>query len=328
MSKYVYRLDPDRPNNTAAAIYQAARRGGPRVLDVGSGPGIIASFLATRDGKDVTCVDYDAEALDSAREQGVATTHVVDLRDDAWHKPLAGSTYDVVVLADVLEHLVDPERVLRDLREQHLVADDGHLVVSIPNANHEANIVELATGHFTYTETGLLDRTHLRFFTLDSITALLESCGFFVDEIHRTTVKFEDTRNRYRALEVSPALRTAIDELGLQARTFQYVLLVRPAVERARLAELSGRLDAAATSVYEAQQAVEKAQKRQGDATTAHGYVTHDNKKLTEENARLAAEVASLKAQLRELRGSATWKTGQKVRRLARPVIQARAKLR
>jgi O-antigen biosynthesis protein len=125
------------------------------------------------------------------------------------------------------------------------VADDGQLVVSVPNANHESVLVELATGHFGYTETGLLDGTHVRFFTLDSITVLLEATGFTVVEVHRTLKPWVDTQHSYRAQELPKVVRAALPSLGLQGRTYQYVLLVRPSTEAARITALTEQLELA-----------------------------------------------------------------------------------
>jgi len=244
-SKYTYPFDPEARNKTASTIYRLARRGGRRVLDIGSGPGIVAGALASGAGKEVTCVDVDAAALKQARAAGVAATHVVDLRDTHWHVELGGTAYDTVLLADVLEHVVDPERILRDIRREGIVADDGQLVVSVPNANHESVLVELATGHFGYTETGLLDGTHVRFFTLDSITVLLEATGFTVVEVHRTLKPWVDTQHSYRAQELPKVVRAALPSLGLQGRTYQYVLLVRPSTEAARITALTEQLELA-----------------------------------------------------------------------------------
>lgn len=310
MSKYEYRFDPELPNNTAAAIYQAARRGGRNVLDIGSGPGIIGSFLAKNDGKDVTCVDNDVEALESAAREGVDHTLVADLREPDWFRELSGRHFDVVVLADVLEHVVDPERILRDLRRERLVADDGRLVVSVPNACHESVIVELATGHFTYTDTGLLDRTHLRFFTLDSVTDLLESCGFRITETHRTTMRFEQTRQSVRAPEVGEHLRAAIEQLGPQARTFQYVLTARPTTDEGIIAQLREDLQAALDQVAG----------RESDLAAVRQELESCRAQVGELQA-LRAEVDRLTGRLQALYASKTWRAGRAVRRVLGPAL-------
>ena len=71
MSKYSYDFDPDATNNTAATVYHAALAGGRRVLDLGSGPGIVARALATTGERLVTCADVDEEALAEAKAGGV-----------------------------------------------------------------------------------------------------------------------------------------------------------------------------------------------------------------------------------------------------------------
>ena len=91
--------------------------------------------------------------------------------------------FDAVVATDVLEHLRDPSRIL-DLLSRYLV-DDGILVVSLPNVAHVDARLALLSGHFRMTDVGLLDNTHLRFFTRESARDLLERNGFeIVDETH------------------------------------------------------------------------------------------------------------------------------------------------
>lgn len=234
-TKYDYAWDPDAENNTAASIYALARQGGPRVLDIGSGPGLIASRLATVDGKQVVCVDCDAEALADAQAGGVQETHCVDLGAPDWFASLAGRRFDVVVLADVLEHLYSPAALLEAIRDNDLLADDGHLVVSIPNAAHESVLAELMTGHFRYTTTGLLDSTHVRWFTLDSLSTLLGSTGFMTTRVHRTL----------RTVEA--ALQAGAEDRARVASLRQELTAVRreAAQAKARVVRLQERLDAA-----------------------------------------------------------------------------------
>ena len=88
--------------------------------------------------------------------------------------------FDCVVLNDVIEHVPDPEALLRSLRP--LLKPGGRLVASIPNVRYFFNVVDLAVhGRWDYTEEGILDRTHLRFFTRSSMIRLLEDCGFNVE---------------------------------------------------------------------------------------------------------------------------------------------------
>ena len=93
----------------------------------------------------------------------------------------AGERYDYIVCADVLEHLVDPGRVLD--AAQQLLKPQGRLMISVPNAAYAGLIGELMAGEFRYREEGLLDRTHLRFFTRASLSRFVEERGWHVDGI-------------------------------------------------------------------------------------------------------------------------------------------------
>jgi SAM-dependent methyltransferase len=102
---------------------------------------------------------------------------------------LAGRQFDCVLLADVLEHLRDPGRLLDDCR-RHL-RPEGTLVVSLPNVANLYVRLQLLRGRFDYTPRGILDATHLRFYTRETGRALLERHGFEVVQQHATIVPFE-----------------------------------------------------------------------------------------------------------------------------------------
>ncbi|MQA60604.1 MAG: methyltransferase domain-containing protein [Actinophytocola sp.] len=306
MSKYVYSFDPDAQNNTAAAVYRFARTGGKRVLDIGSGPGIVSRVLAHDDGRDVTCIDADSEALAEARDAGLTKTFEVDLLKPGWASVLPDKPYDVVILADVLEHLVRPQDLLTTLRQEEIVADDGMLVVSVPNVAHESLIAELLGGHFSYTAAGLLDETHLRWFTRDSITALLESTGHLVTHVHRTLRTTSQTPQSHRVIELPEAVWDALGALGEDARTYQYVMIVRPSSAAGQLAAMRHQLDQERREMSKRLRAARK--KAKGlDERLAHERRSHE-----------AAE-----AKLQALRGSKTYRAGSAMRKLAHPVASA-----
>src|SRR5699024_5022996 len=86
--------------------------------------------------------------------------------------------FDVVVAADVLEHVRTPERLLGQIRE--LLAPGGSLLISIPNFGHWYPRLRVAVGRFDYDRRGILDRDHVRFFTRRSFERLLDGAGFRV----------------------------------------------------------------------------------------------------------------------------------------------------
>jgi SAM-dependent methyltransferase len=97
--------------------------------------------------------------------------------------------FDVVVCADVLEHLPDPAAVLARVRRW--IAPGGLLLVSLPNVANVAVRLSLLAGRFEYAETGILDRTHLRFYTRRSARRLVENAGFRIRAARATPIPAE-----------------------------------------------------------------------------------------------------------------------------------------
>lgn len=329
MAKYSYTFDPDATENTAAAIYRLARDGGPDVLDVGSGPGIVAGALAGADGKLVTCLDFDAEALQEAKQAGAHETHVIDLESPSWTAPIEGRTYDTVILADVLEHLRRPEQVLEPLRRD-FVRDDGQLVISVPNAAHQALVAELLSGNLDYTTTGLIDATHLRWFTRRSITELLERCGFLVTEVHRTHRTLEQTLQAHRLAELPANARELLAALGDDAATLQYILRARPSTATGQLEVLRQEL---AQEREAARQRSKELARLEAELAQANKLVHAERqfafKELSAgasahfavqaENARLRKRVTAMEKWNNDVRRSATFRIGRVLAAAAHP---------
>jgi SAM-dependent methyltransferase len=151
-----------------------------RVLDVGCATGYLAAELSRR-GCTVDGIEFDAAAAEQARAHCRAVV-AGDLEAPSTHaevqRMLAGGRPDVVVCADVLEHLRDPWTVLAWLRT--LLAPGGRAVISVPNIAHWTGRRALLGGRFDYAGFGLFDATHLRFFTRASATELAERAGFAV----------------------------------------------------------------------------------------------------------------------------------------------------
>ena len=92
---------------------------------------------------------------------------------------VADGAYDAIVLADVIEHLRAPENVLRGLLPK--LSPSGRIVLSVPNVAHWSVRLSLLRGRFRYEETGLLDRTHLRFFTRETLRELIGNVGLVIE---------------------------------------------------------------------------------------------------------------------------------------------------
>ena len=163
----------DRPE--VRALVPAAAR---RVLDVGCGAGALGAALREERGLEVAGLELSPDAATRARER---LDHVVegDL-DQLDSLPFDHGHFDAMVFGDVLEHLRDPHRLLRALRPW--LADDGAIVCSIPNVGHWSVVLPLiAQDRWPYADAGLLDRTHVHFFTLHEAEAMLRECGFALE---------------------------------------------------------------------------------------------------------------------------------------------------
>jgi SAM-dependent methyltransferase len=149
-----------------------------RVLEVGAHTGFFSHALRER-GCRVTALEVDPRAASRAAAHADRVV-VGDVEDAAVRAQLDGP-FDVVLLMHVLEHLVDPWAALRALRAE--LDRDGRAIVLLPNvACWRVRKALFLRGAFDYEDTGILDRTHLRFFTVDSARALLESSGWTVAE--------------------------------------------------------------------------------------------------------------------------------------------------
>lgn len=136
---------------------------------------------------------------------------------------IAEGTVDCLVYGDVLEHMQDPWAVLK--RHTTWLKEGGQILACIPNVQHWTLIAKLLQGNWEYEEEGLLDRTHLRFFTLDSIKQMFAQAGLQVYEIQTRGRKGEDFQKFQQILTpVSQALGLDPAQFATQTGAIQYVV--------------------------------------------------------------------------------------------------------
>ena len=134
--------------------------------------------------------------------------------------------YDCIVCADVLEHLRSPENVLRQFRD--LVNPGGRILLSIPNIAHAGVIAELIGGEFEYRKNGLLDETHVHFFTRNSLLRMITQEGFSVTFLD--TVKREIPLSEFREIYVAQLSHSMAETIFAQtdALTYQFIIELSP----------------------------------------------------------------------------------------------------
>jgi 2-polyprenyl-3-methyl-5-hydroxy-6-metoxy-1,4-benzoquinol methylase len=200
--------------------------GARRIVDAGCGNGAMAAeWLARHPHCDYVGIEREPElaALARTRARRVVEADVEHL-DDAALASLA--PVDAWVFGDVLEHLVDPWTVLARVR--CTLAPDGVVVACVPNMQHWSVTARLVSGELHYESAGLLDRTHLRWFTRTTIDAMFRGAGY---GITRWVRRVYDAPLRTRALAAIGNFATVIgadaDEAMADADVFQWVVEAR-----------------------------------------------------------------------------------------------------
>jgi 2-polyprenyl-3-methyl-5-hydroxy-6-metoxy-1,4-benzoquinol methylase len=150
-------------------------RSARKVLEIGCGAGRLGEALKARQPAEVVGIEVVEAAAQVARER-LDQVFAGDV--EAMELPFAPASFDAVVCGDVLEHLRRPEELLRRVRGW--LRPSGRLIASIPNVRHHTVVRSLLDGNWTYEPAGLLDRTHLHFFTRRDIEDLLRDTGFTV----------------------------------------------------------------------------------------------------------------------------------------------------
>ena len=209
-----FQADPSSTHSKIVSLVPPATR----VLEFGCATGYMSEVLKDRLGCTVVGIEIDPGAAALAEEH-VERVIVGDAEKIDLAAELAGEEFDVVLFADVLEHLKEPAHVLRRVRP--FVAENGVVVASIPNIAHASVRLALLGGEFRYREWGLLDDTHLRFFTRASIQDLFEETGYVVTHWLRQRLDVGETE--IKVPQVPDAVRDWLAS-DPEATTYQFVL--------------------------------------------------------------------------------------------------------
>lgn len=159
-----------------------------RILEIGCGLGASLGFFRNH----YPCAQVYGMELDSTvaalAQKFIPTIIQGNIENATLDYPL--EFFDYIIFADVLEHLRNPESVLCNIRKY--LKPDGCVLASIPNIMHHTIIIDLLKGNFTYQDSGILDRTHVRFFTHKEVAKMFIRCGYQIAD--------------YNAIQSPPAL--------------------------------------------------------------------------------------------------------------------------
>ena len=197
------------------------------VLEIGCGAGAAMAEALRRVNPGVLWNGFDNNdaALEVARTR---CSHAANVDVNKHWRAIAPQYADVVVFGDVLEHLSDPWIVLKYMAEN--MAPGAQVLACIPNVQHWTVIRDLLNGKWTYTDENLLDRTHLRFFTLDSIQDMFAEAGLQVFEIQGRDIDNEGHHHFLSFIdEIGPEAchQLGVDLNPLRKQSFAFQYLVR-----------------------------------------------------------------------------------------------------
>jgi SAM-dependent methyltransferase len=206
------------------ALLERVPPGAVRVLDVGCGAGALGAALKRLNPvRSVVGLEADPVAAAVAQTR-LDDVFVLDVERADPPRPVGG--FDCTIYGDVLEHLIDPEAVLR--RHRRLLAPGGVAVCSIPNVQHHTVLASLLRGDFPYAPAGLLDATHLRFFTAASAAKLLLDAGYVPELTGVTEVGPPDPRFLAAAAPLLRYLGAPVEWARHQWTAYQYLFRASP----------------------------------------------------------------------------------------------------
>jgi 2-polyprenyl-3-methyl-5-hydroxy-6-metoxy-1,4-benzoquinol methylase len=219
-----YVLKPD-PHSSHSVILRWLGEGrGRRLLDVGAADGLLSRQLTAR-GWCVTGIEGDP-VLAQAGARHCERMITMNLDRDV---PVGEGPFDVIVYGDVLEHLVDPRRVLVELDRS--LAPGGFVIISVPNIAHLWIRLLLLIGRFDYLDRGILDHSHLRFFTERTLRAMLADAGLSVTRFTATPAPLYQilpVRWHRRWVAATHSINAAIARRARRLLGYQFIVLAHP----------------------------------------------------------------------------------------------------
>lgn len=219
--RYTRDVDPDGLDS----ISRLARRIAPgtEVLDLGCGPGALGRYLRRAKDCRVDGVELDPRAAAEAARH-YRTVEIVDLEAEPLAARFGERRYDYIVCADVLEHLRDPSALAAQLPS--LLKPTGKILLSLPNVGYAGLVGALMNGEFEYRDSGLLDSTHLRFFTRRSLWRWLAENDLEVVGLETVTMPLASSE--FDELEgLPPSSRRALLAMP-DALTYQFIVETTP----------------------------------------------------------------------------------------------------
>lgn len=197
---------------------------GSRVLDIGCSSGNFGKVLIEQKQCSVVGIDVNEDDLKTAAKN-LTKVHKRDVEKDDLSDL---GTFDFVLMADVIEHLLDPVSVLKKVK--NLLVPGGKLVFSVPNMANIANRIELLGGRYEYTKFGLLDETHVHYYDRAELEKIMNRAGFTVKKYNNTIrdLPAEVINAELKKLGLTSSEKFIKMAQDIDAITFQFIGLADP----------------------------------------------------------------------------------------------------
>lgn len=224
VNKYHCTINTESENSSHSIILNYVTNDST-VLDVGCACGDMGYALKKYKNCTIYGFEYDKDSIVIANElKCYEELHQIDLnklyKNSYKHY---GGLFDYIICGDVLEHLYDPKEVLRVLRT--FLKKDGYFIISLPNISNALIKAQILTDNFIYTDTGLLDRTHIRFFSHKTIPTFLAENNLLIED-------FQCTYNFIESFDINPYMniKSSIKQCIFKNKhsyIYQYVMKVK-----------------------------------------------------------------------------------------------------
>lgn len=220
-NSHVYNREVSLDGCDSLSLIARQIKRGAKLLELGTATGYFGRFLVEKLGCTVDGIEKDPLMAESAKKwyrtllvDDLETISLADRIDDV---------YDYIICADILEHLKEPLHVLESLKL--FLKKDGEILVSIPNIAYAGVVLAIINGDFPYRNEGLLDKSHLRFFTLKSFLRMLFELRYIVKRIERVRLPFEKSEFAGIIQEIDPQIKNYLFRLP-DSDVYQYILSI------------------------------------------------------------------------------------------------------
>ena len=205
-------------NESLIQLIENTGNGEMAVLEIGcANGGTLAEIKNRYPEAKVYGTELNVHAAAIAAHFAEATVNNIEDKNLPFHKNM----FDYILFGDVLEHLHEPMEILKYCRE--FLREGGCIIASIPNVMHVSVIEQLLQGNFTYTEYGLLDKTHIHMFTYNEIIRTFYEAGYEIEKIGSNKIQMRDEQEKLIDSLLSLGNRTE----RFMYDTFQFVLRAR-----------------------------------------------------------------------------------------------------